>query len=82
LILPQKIVKDGTVTKARQYLGVDVFRLIFTKFNNQNDVLSKDFYGRNSVIFDGVTTTLPDTLSNKNRFGKPSNEKKGSAAFP
>jgi hypothetical protein len=38
LILPKKIVTDGTVTKARQYLGVDVFRLIFTKLNNQNYV--------------------------------------------
>jgi len=27
LSLPQKIIAEGTATKARQYLGVDVFRL-------------------------------------------------------
>lgn len=81
LSLPKKIIKEGTVTKARQYLGVEVFRLIFKKFNQQHCELYPDFHGRSSVIFDGVTATLPDTLSNQNRFGKPSNEK-GSAAFP
>lgn len=81
LTLPKKIIKDGTITKARQYLGIEVFRLIFDKFNQQHHVLSPDFYGRNSVTFDGVTATLPDTPSNQKRFCKPSNGK-GSAAFP
>jgi len=81
LTLPKKIIKDGTITKARQYLGIPVFRLIFDKFNQQHNVLIPDFYGRNSVIFDGVTATLPDTQSNQKRFGKPSSVQ-GSAAFP
>ena len=81
LSLPQKIFKEGTVTKARQYLGVEVFSRIFEKFNQQHYVLDPDFYGRNTVIFDGVAATIPDTPSNNNRFGKPSNDK-GSAAFP
>jgi len=81
LTLPQKIIEDGTLTHARQYLGIEVFRLIFDKFNQQNYVLTPDFHGRNRVIFDGVTATLPDTPSNQKKFGKPSNGK-GSAAFP
>lgn len=63
LTLPKKIVDDGALTHARQYLGAPVFRLIFDKFNQQNHILTPDFQGRNSVMFDGVTATLPDTLS-------------------
>lgn len=81
LSLPKKVIADGTVTKARQYLGVDVFRLIFEKMTKKHDKLTTDFYGRSTVIFDGVTVTIPDTKSNTEAFGKPSN-KKGSAAFP
>jgi len=79
--LPKKVVENGTITKARQYLGVDVFRLIFEKFKNKHYELTADFQGRSTVIFDGVTGTTPDTPSNTVAFGKPST-KKGSAAFP
>lgn len=81
LSLPQKIIAEGTATKARQYLGVDVFRLIFKKFTKKHCELTTDFHGKSTVIFDGVTGTLPDTESNTEAFGKPS-KKKGSSAFP
>lgn len=81
LSLPKKIISEGAVTKARQYLGVEVFRLIFEKFIKKHYKLIADFHGRSTVIFDGVTATVPDTQSNREAFGKPSN-KKGSAAFP
>jgi len=54
---------------------------VFEKFTKKHCELTPDFHGRNTVIFDGVTGTLPDTESNTEAFGKPSN-KKGSAAFP
>lgn len=79
--LPKKAVENGTITKARQYLGVDVFRLIFEKLTKKHYELTADFHGRSTVIFDGVTGTTPDTPSNTAAFGKPST-KKGSAAFP
>ena len=53
----------------------------FEKFTKKHYELTPDFHGRNTVIFDGVTGTLPDTQSNTEAFCKPSN-KKGSAAFP
>jgi len=77
--LPKEVVANGTVTKARQYLGVDVFR--FDKFTKKHYELTTDFHGKSTVIFDGVTGTTPDTPSNIDAFGKPST-KKGSAAFP
>ncbi len=79
--LPKDLVENGTITKARQYLGVDVFRLIFEKFTKKYYKLTPDFHGRSTVAFDGVTGTTPDTKSNNAAFGKPST-KKGSAAFP
>jgi len=79
--LPKKVIANGTVTKARQYLGVNVFRIIFEKFIKKHYEPTMDFHGRSSVIFDGVTATMPDTASNCQAFGKPSN-KKGSSAFP
>lgn len=79
--LPKKIVSDGTITKARQYLGVEVFRLIFDKFVAQYCSPLPDFYGRCSVAFDGVCVTIPDTPDNQKVFGKPSNGR-SEAAFP
>ena len=79
--LPKRIIAEGTATKARQYLGVSVFRLIFEKLTKKHCELTPDFHGKSTVIFDGVTGTLPDTESNVEEFGKPSN-KKGSSAFP
>jgi len=77
--LPKKIIGEGTITKARQYLGVDIFRLIFEKFTKKHYELTADFHGKSTVIFDGVTGTTPDTKSNIDAFGKPST---GTAAFP
>lgn len=41
--LPKKIIADGTLTKARQYLGVDVFRLIFEKLTKKHYKSTIDF---------------------------------------
>lgn len=81
LSLPKKMVSEGTITKARQYLGSYVFRLIFEKFAVRHCTPTADFHGRCSVAFDGVNATLPDTPSNVNKFGKPSNSF-GNGAFP
>ncbi len=81
ICLPKDLVENGTISRARQYLGVDVFRLIFEKFTKKYYKLTPDFHGRSTVAFDGVTGTTPDTKSNSAAFGKPST-KKGSAAFP
>ena len=76
-----KIVSEGAISHARVRLGVEVFRVLWTKLVASFQPLSADFHGRISVIFDGSTGTMPDTEPNQTAFGKPS-ARTGKAAFP
>jgi len=81
LDLPTKLVKDGAISHARVKLGVDVFRDIFYAFVLSFTVISPDFYGWVTVMFDGTAMTMPDTESNRNKFKKP-RSRGGYGAFP
>ena len=70
LNLPAKIVKDGAVSHARAKMGVAVFRDIFTKFVASFKKVPPDFHGFISVVFDGTSMTMPNTESNRKKFGK------------
>jgi hypothetical protein len=76
-----KCVSDGAISHARVKLGVEVFRILFTKLVAFFQPLPADFHGWRSVIFDGSTGTMPDTAPNRTAFGKP-HARNGSAAFP
>jgi hypothetical protein len=76
-----KLVSDGALSHARVKLGVEVFRVLWTKLVASFHPLPADFHGLTSVIFDGSTGTMPDTADNRATFGKPS-ARTGSAAFP
>ena len=76
-----KLVSDGAISHARVQLGVEVFRVLWTKLVASFQPLPPDFHGRITVIFDGSTGTMPDTEPNRVAFGKPS-ARRGSAAFP
>jgi hypothetical protein len=81
LDLPVKLVKDGAISHARVKLGVAVFRSIFYLFVLPFTVISPDFYGWVTVMFDGTAMNMPDTESNRKKFGKPKSSR-GSGAFP
>jgi hypothetical protein len=82
-ILPAKtkLVSDGAISHARVKLGVDVFRVLWTKWVATFQPLPADFHGLTSAIFDGSTGTMPDTEANRAAFGKPK-ARTGTAAFP
>lgn len=79
--LPPKVVEDGALSHARKRLGSEVFRRIFQKMVADQDSLPKDFHGLTSVAFDGTCATMPDTQSNKERFGLP-NSGRGAGGYP
>ena len=81
LNFPVKIVKDGTISHARIKLGVDIFRNIFNKLSLSLRKCSPDFHGYISVLFDGTSMTMPDTMSNLEKFGKHKSGR-GYGAFP
>lgn len=81
LDLPAKLVKDGAISHARVKLGVAVFRDIFYKFVLSFISFKPDFYEWVTVMFDGTAMTMPDTESNRKKFGKPKSSR-GSGAFP
>jgi hypothetical protein len=76
-----KLISDGAISHARVQLGVEVFRVLWTKWVASFQPLPADFHGLISVIFDGSTGTMPDTEANRATFGKPS-ARTGTAAFP
>jgi len=76
-----KLVSDGAISHARVKLGVEVFRVLWSKLVASFQPLPADFHGLISVIFDGSTGTMPDTEANCATFGKPS-ARVGTAAFP
>ncbi len=79
--LPPKIIDSSAVTKARQKMGIDVFRDIFSKFVFSYESFPHDFHQYTTVIFDGAGLTMPDTDSNTEKFKKPK-AKGGYGAFP
>ncbi len=81
LYLPAKLVKDGAISHARVKLGVAVFRDIFYKFVLSFKSINPDFYGWVTVMFDGTTMSMPDTKTNRDKFGKPKSNR-GYGAFP
>lgn len=81
LDLPPKILKDGAISHARGRLGVDVFRDIFYRLVSRSGNIEADFHGWVTAMFDGTALTMPDTKSNRERFGKPRSGR-GSGAFP
>jgi hypothetical protein len=82
MLPPQaKLLSDGAISHARVKLGVEVFRVLWSKLVASFQPLPADFHGLISVIFDGSTGTMPDTEANRAAFGKPS-ARTGTAAFP
>jgi hypothetical protein len=79
--LPAKLVKDGAISHARAKLGLGVFQDIFYRFVLSFTLIIPDFYGWITVMFDGTAMTMPDTKSNRDKFGKPTSSR-GTGAFP
>ena len=73
--------EDGALSHARKRLGIEVFRRIFEKMVAYQAALPKDFYGLTSVAFDGTGATMPDTPSNRERFGRPHGGR-GAGGYP
>ena len=76
-----KLLSDGALSHARKRLGIPVFQRILAKLRQQHPPLKADFHGHISVAFDGSTGTMPDTPSNRKRWGKPGSSH-GTPAFP
>jgi len=76
-----KLVKDGAISHARVKLGVAVFRDIFSSFVLSFTGIKPDFHGLVSAAFDGTDIPMPDTDSNRHKFGKPKS-RGGYGAFP
>ncbi len=81
LNFPAKIVKDGAISHARSKMGTGIFRDIFNKFVSSFGNDSPDFHGYISALFDGTSMTMPDTESNRGKFGKHKSGR-GYGAFP
>jgi len=81
LNFPAKIVKDGAISHARAKLGVDIFRCIFNRYSLTLRKHAPDFHGYISALFDGTSMTMPDTKSNREKFGKHESGR-GCSAFP
>ena len=76
-----KIVSNGTISHARVRVGVELFRLLFTKLTGSFKKIEPDFHGHVSVAFDGTTGTMPDSEANQKEYTKPTSGR-GQAAFP
>ena len=60
-------------------VGVEVFRQLFYRVILSFKPIPADFYQWVSVAFDGSTGTMPDSESNRTKFGKSKNQRKGGA---
>ncbi|MGB3573279.1 MAG: transposase domain-containing protein [Phormidesmis sp.] len=78
--LPQQLVSEGAISHARVRVGVQVFEVLFNRMVATIEPLSPDFHQWVSVIFDGSTGSMPDTPSNRARFGKPKSRRAGEAS--
>jgi hypothetical protein len=76
-----KLVTDGAISHARAKLGVAVFRDIFYAFVVSFTGIRPDFHRLVTVMFDGAGMSMPDTDSNRDKFGKPKS-RSGYGAFP
>jgi hypothetical protein len=76
-----KLVKDGAISHARVKLGVAVFQTIFSSLVLSFTRIQPDFHGLVSAAFDGTGIPMPDTDSNRDKFGKPKC-RGGYGAFP
>ncbi|MDM8555865.1 transposase domain-containing protein [Desulfococcaceae bacterium HSG7] len=81
LNIPKVIVKTGTISHARVKLGIGVFRDIFYNLASAFSDIVPDFHGFATVMSDGSSLTMPDTESNKKKFGKHKSGR-GKGAFP
>ncbi|MBF0231525.1 MAG: IS4 family transposase [Desulfamplus sp.] len=81
LTMPVKLVADGALSHARAKLGAKVFLLLFDKLSLALVGIEPDFHGYITLMFDGVTMTMPDSKENLLKFGKPRGSR-GSSGFP
>ncbi|MDA3896060.1 MAG: transposase domain-containing protein [Desulfobacteraceae bacterium] len=79
--LPNKLVECGAISHARVKLGVTIFQDIFFKFVAKFKDSEADFHTWITVMFDGTSLTMPDTESNRTKFGKHKTGR-GKGAFP
>ena len=75
LDFPNKILSEGSISKARISLGIDVMNRLFHKVVVNFVDVKPDFHGMKSVSFDGTTGSMPDTRDNSETFKKASNQK-------
>jgi len=75
LDFPNKIISEGSISKARISLGIDVMKRLFHKVVANFVDIKPDFHGMKSVSFDGTTGSMPDTKDNSETFKKASNQK-------
>jgi hypothetical protein len=79
--ISRKPVAEGAITHARKRIGVEVIRDLFEASKKIVSQLQPNFHGLTSLAIDGVGLTMPDTLENFERFGKPGSAR-GVSAFP
>ena len=76
-----RLVAEGTITKARQRMGTQIFVDLFNKVAGLIPSEQSDFHGRKTASFDGTTMSMADTQANQDKFGKPGS-RKGESAYP
>lgn len=79
-----QVPKDSSITRARERLGVGVFRLLFTEVAGArgSEAMPGVFWrGLRLVTLDGTTLDVADTVDNDQRFGRPSNSD-GGGSYP
>jgi hypothetical protein len=81
LNFPKNLVKNGAISHARVQLGFDVFRDMFYKLVAGFKTIEPDFKGLVTAMFDGTSMTMPDTESNREKYGKHK-AGRGYGAFP
>ncbi len=81
LSLPAQLLSEGAISHARVKMGWLVFEVLFTKLSFLFLGVQPDFHGWRSCYFDGTTLTMPDTPSNRKRFGKH-RSCRGASGFP
>jgi len=81
LAWPAQLLQDGAISHARVKLGIRVLVVLFQKVVLLFTAIEPDFHGRVTVIFDGTTLRMPDTVSNREHFGKH-RAGRGDSGFP
>lgn len=78
--VPLKVITDEAVIKARYRLGAKPVKFLFEKLTSSIKV-EPSLFGRRVYGIDGVHLTMPDTVENEEKFGKPKSGR-GKSAFP